>query len=734
MRRLFSLLPFLMALVVLSPSALCQTWTPSVYDFSAANDSGLVASNGLFYSLSSDAGAGLYGYQAYPNAGYLLSVPEVNVTTLCFEGVDGNLYGVSNSQLVQISLAGVQNASFSTFPIGASCPVIASDGNYYGTSTTGGDYSVGYLYQITPSGTGTVLYDFSGTFDGSPNYSNSMVQGTDGMLYGFSSKGMFRFGATSGLQTFPLASGFNPASAPIEGPDGNFYTFETGDGTTTNSEVLKISPTGQMATLYTVPPADGNIQGLQMGGDGNLYVAQGSPFCGVSGLTALEPLSLTGTIGAPLWNFPSDYQAGSNLTFLTQASNGTYFVGLLNEEYDDGEGCETDDEPGLLVETPSTAPANVPISLTTNVTHVVTGGKVKLNWKVNNAYSATLKQCYGYGVLSGKVALSGTLTAALPAGTYTAAIMCGGTESAYVNVQAGSAEVGVGAQNNPVYPGDTAYISMGLGPITYTPAPTGSVSLYYGSTLLATQTISELGTNLAFSTQSIAPGSYVLTAKYPGDSNYGPATSSYTITLLPKDGTTLTPSPTSQTVIIGRQLSLVAYITQGSTTVYWPSPTGTITFSEGSTVLGSYSIGDIGYQSGATLSASTVGQAAGTYTVNIAYGGDQYHAPTSTTATVTLIQQSDSVTLTATPDPVPANTPVTLTATVTGNMGTPTGDVVFYADGVALAGATLSSSGTASVQIPASEFTAGTYQVQADYVGDSNNPAVNSAVLSLTVQ
>jgi uncharacterized repeat protein (TIGR03803 family) len=60
-----------------------------------------------------------------------------------------------------------------------------SDGNFYGTATTGGAGYEGTIFKITPAGVETVLYAFTGGADGSGP--NALIQGSDGYLYGTTS-------------------------------------------------------------------------------------------------------------------------------------------------------------------------------------------------------------------------------------------------------------------------------------------------------------------------------------------------------------------------------------------------------------------------------------------------------------------------------------------------------------------------------------------------------------------
>jgi uncharacterized repeat protein (TIGR03803 family) len=60
-----------------------------------------------------------------------------------------------------------------------------SDGYLYGTSLTGGANNVGTIYRTSLAGDVTVLYSFKGgTGDGSTPSSGALVLGTDGYLYG----------------------------------------------------------------------------------------------------------------------------------------------------------------------------------------------------------------------------------------------------------------------------------------------------------------------------------------------------------------------------------------------------------------------------------------------------------------------------------------------------------------------------------------------------------------------
>jgi uncharacterized repeat protein (TIGR03803 family) len=42
---------------------------------------------------------------------------------------------------------------------------LGTDGNFYGTTITGGTYALGTIFRMTPAGTVTTLYSFKGETD-----------------------------------------------------------------------------------------------------------------------------------------------------------------------------------------------------------------------------------------------------------------------------------------------------------------------------------------------------------------------------------------------------------------------------------------------------------------------------------------------------------------------------------------------------------------------------------------
>src|SRR5229473_950007 len=64
----------------------------------------------------------------------------------------------------------------------------ATDGNFYGTTFSGGATSSGTVFKMTPGGTVTVLHAFTGGTDGALPFA-ALIQATDGNFYGTTNGG-----------------------------------------------------------------------------------------------------------------------------------------------------------------------------------------------------------------------------------------------------------------------------------------------------------------------------------------------------------------------------------------------------------------------------------------------------------------------------------------------------------------------------------------------------------------
>jgi len=210
-------------------------------------------------------------------------------------GTDGNFYGTTSNggtpgagTVFKLTPKGVLTTLY-TFTGGndgkvpLAPPIEGTDGNFYGTTDQGGASKVGTIYQITPSGKLTTMYQFDGPHGANPV--GALVQGTDGNWYGTTVNGgaanwgtIFKI-ASSGNFTFTLLFSFNftdggqPYAGLVQGSDGNFYGTTNTGGSSRAGVVFKITSKGSYTELYPLNGStDGaNPWGLVQATDGNFY-------------------------------------------------------------------------------------------------------------------------------------------------------------------------------------------------------------------------------------------------------------------------------------------------------------------------------------------------------------------------------------------------------------------------------------------------------------------------------
>lgn len=128
--------------------------------------------------------------------------------------------------------------------------VAAADGTLYGTTQLGGTYNQGAVFSLSPSGTYTVLYSFTGGSDGAQPYSD-LVLNARGALIGTTSQGG---GAAVGT-VFALA---HPAAAGGAWTLNVLHSFSGSDGASPMAGVI---------------PYGGALYGATSGGGANGFGA-----------------------------------------------------------------------------------------------------------------------------------------------------------------------------------------------------------------------------------------------------------------------------------------------------------------------------------------------------------------------------------------------------------------------------------------------------------------------------
>ena len=261
------------------------------------------------------------------------------------------------------------------------------------------------------------------------------------------------------------------------------------------------------------------------------------------------------------------------------------------------------------------------------------------------------------------------------------------------------------------------------------PSPTGTVKLSGAGFTSAAITLRGGTASIPIPAGSLALGTDTLTANYTPDTagaqTYTNAAGANFVTVSSAaSSTALIASATS--VNVGTSVTFTATVTPptGSTT-----PTGSITYMDGSTTLGTGTLNSAGI---ATYTTATL--TPGQHSVTAVYSGDSNNAGSTSnpvTVTVSLAQTSTALTASATSVNVGAN--VTFTATVTQNPGSavPTGTVTFMDGAKTLGKGTLNGLGVATYTT--STLALGQHSVNAVYSGDSGNAGSTSNSLTVTV-
>jgi sugar lactone lactonase YvrE len=257
--------------------------------------------------------------------------------------------------------------------------------------------------------------------------------------------------------------------------------------------------------------------------------------------------------------------------------------------------------------------------------------------------------------------------------------------------------------------------------------PTGNVVLLDGTATIATIPLTNGIGSVSISTLTV--GTHPITASYSGDSNDSSSVSqidNQIVTAVPLNSSTTTSITSSSNPInVGQILNLnakVAAVTAGQ-----PVPTGTVTFMEGTTVLGTATLNT----GTASIGISTL--TAGSHLITAVYSGSSsYSGSTSPVLTQVVVAPNTGTTtsLTASADPINVGQTLILTSTVsavTAGQSVPTG-TVNYMDGTTLLGTSPVTSGGAT--FTTSTLSVGTHLITAMYVSDGTYATSTSPVLT----
>ncbi len=195
----------------------------------------LEGANGMFYGVTA------YGTESSNGCGSIFKMTPKGVLTTLYgfantsvegcgpidglaQASNGDIYGTTvgggspnDGTIFKMTASGALTSLY-TFCSESNCAdgsepdsglILGTDGNFYGTTVSGGANNQGAIFQITPAGAYKVLYSFCsqpGCADGESSYSR-LTQATDGNFYGTTSDGG---GAGNGGTFFRLSMGLAP--------------------------------------------------------------------------------------------------------------------------------------------------------------------------------------------------------------------------------------------------------------------------------------------------------------------------------------------------------------------------------------------------------------------------------------------------------------------------------------------------------------------------------------------
>jgi uncharacterized repeat protein (TIGR03803 family) len=471
-------------------------------------------------------------------------------------------------------------------------------GNLYGTTAGGGANHLvtgqgwGTVFKLDNTGHETVLYNFcsaANCTDGSVPTAG-LIQDAAGNLYGTTQSGGANsdadFGAGGGtvfkldstghetvLYSFcsaaNCADGETPAAGLIQDSVGNLYGTTVHGGTPlldclggNCGTVFKLDNTGLETVLYNFCSAsicaDGQhpFAGLIQDASGNLYsTTQGG---GLTGGGTVFKLATRTTPTITLTSSANPSYIDQNVTFTaTVTGSGMTSTGSVTFE---------ENQAVVGTVTLSGGQAAFPITFTQRGTLPITASySGDLNY--NPVNSTLLKQAVN------QYPTTTSLVSNLNPSTFGQSV----TLTATVN-------------------------SSGL-------TPTGKVFFKSGTTTIGNGILS--GGVAAMTSSTLVPGSYAMTATYSGDTEHASSVSTV-LTQVVNDATSATTLASSlNPAKSGRTVRFTATVTSSTA-----KPTGTVTFKDGSTVLGTGNLGN----GNANFNTSTL--SVGSHNITAVYAGN----------------------------------------------------------------------------------------------------------------
>ena len=314
---------------------------------------------------------------------------------------------------------------------------------------------------------------------------------------------------------------------------------------------------------------------------------------------------------------------------------------------------------------------------------------------------------------------SGSITGMIPGDGITATYASAATTSTTVGVYSSGPDAIAGTLSDPGNKLGNYTVNQSPGTLTITQATTvltwaTPAAITYGTPLSATQ---------LDATSGGVVGTFIYT---PTSGTILPAgTQILSLAFTPSDAVDYSSANTTTSLTINKATPTVTLTSSANPTVYGSpvtftaqtavSATGTITFYDGATIIGTGTL-----SSGtATFTLNSLG--AGTHSITASYGGDSnYLSAVSAAVSQVVTKFPVNITVTSSQNPSNYGQSVTFTFTATGvpGLAIPSGSIAFSDGSTPLASPTLNGSGVATYTTVM--LTDGSHSLTAVYGGDAN--------------
>ncbi len=503
-----------------------------------------------------------------------------------------------------------------------------------------------YLAEFAPDASKLVFATYLGSGAGITVNSNSLHLDSNANAYFSGYQGVNPYGGTY----FPITA--NAADKTIQGNDGFVVKMITQQQP--SATALTASPTGtatssQTVTLTAAVTSASTLTGIPNPPSGTVTFMNGTAVLGTAQtLTAAGVATFAGTFPNGTYSFTAVYSgdAGFNASTSTAAPlTVSSAVATVT-----GAGVTPASAAlGQSVNLNSTTAANG-AGVTSGTVTYTAGGVTLGTATVNASGVASVNVTPAAGTYSVIASYAGTVSQTNPTG-YASSVSAPVT----LVVAKGTATAGFTATPALSPTGSAVALKATIATSVTSQTPSGTVTFFDGTTAIGTATIA--GGVASFSTTSLAAGTHVLSASYAGDANFGTAASStVTVTVRASAATTTMLAVSGTAINKGGSETLTATI---ASTVTTGSPTGTVTFLDGTTTLGT------GTVSGNVATFTTTALAAGSHSLTAMYGGDTLFSASVSTP-MTVVVTAPSLSFTIAPNPLVIKAGNTGTATITG--------------------------------------------------------------------